>query len=74
MSYGELNNNWKPTSYIIFAGQLVEIRSSIFEKPVQYGIIIGCDTPSFGITDDDVWKVLTLGQIKKISAYMLWPV
>ena len=61
-------------SWIVFPGQLVEIRRNCFEQLGEYGIIIKCKSPHFGVGYDDDYWVLIDGQIALIKNFMIHPI
>ena len=62
------------SSWIISAGQLVRIKANCFEQTGVYGIIIGCEHPSFGLGLNETWTVLVDGKINTLESYKIWPV
>ena len=59
--------------WIVFPGQLVEVRQNCFEQKGCVGIIIDCIHPNFGIGYDDEYLVLVDGRITNIKTFMLYP-
>ena len=72
--YGE----WQPTttevSWIVFPGQLVEIKRSCFEQSTEYGIVIECKSPCFGIGYDEDYWVYLKGELVLVKNFMIYPV
>ena len=67
--YPKRNSAW-----IIHVGQLVCVKRNCFEQIGQFGIIIGCKSPNFGIGyDDDYWALLE-GEISAIKTFQIYPV
>lgn len=71
--YGQLHTT-QPSPWIAFRGQLVEVRRNCFEQTPQYGIIIECKYPSFGIGYDDDYWVYIDGDISLVKNFQLYPV
>ena len=75
--YNTLEEWKKPirrNSWIIFPGQLVRIQANCFEQIATYGIIIGCETPHFGVGYDDNYSVLIDGDIVVVKNFQIYPV
>lgn len=62
------------TAWIVFPGQLVSVRRNCFEQKGDFGIIIECVCPNFGIGYDEEYWVLIDGRIDKIRTFMIYPV
>ena len=61
-------------TWIVYPGQLVTVRQNCFEQKGQFGIIIECACPNFGIDYDEEYWVLIDGRIDKIRTFMIYPV
>lgn len=72
-TYGELIQQHHNSCWILYSGQLVEIRESIYEQTDRHGIIIECTCPDFGLGSDK-WLVLIEGELLVIESFCLWPV
>tara|TARA_B100001989_G_scaffold198791_1_gene147359 strand:- start:10 stop:246 length:237 start_codon:yes stop_codon:yes gene_type:complete len=61
-------------SWIVFTGQLVAVKRNCFEQLPEFGIIIGCACPNFGVGyDEDYWVFLN-GKISRVKSFMIYPV
>ena len=74
ITYGECNQTLSPRSFIVFPGQLVEIRRNCLEQLGEYGIIIECSNPCFGIGYDETYWVYVQGELLLIKNFMIHPV
>ena len=72
--YGELQPQATSQSWIVFPGQLVEIRRNCFVQTAEFGIIIGCKSPHFGIGYDDDYWVFIAGELLLVKNFMIYPV
>ena len=61
-------------AWIVYPGQLVEIRRNCFEQLGELGIIIECACPNFGIGYDDEYWVFLNGELMRIKTFMIYPV
>ena len=61
-------------SWIVMPGQLVCVKTSIYEKNSAIGIIISCSYPNFGVGPDEEYLVLLDGDLKRIKTFMLYPI
>ena len=60
--------------FVAYRGQLIEVRRNCFEQTPEYGIIIECKYPSFGIGyDDDFWVYIN-GEVSLVKNFQLYPV
>lgn len=73
-TYGEYNQSLSPRAFIVFPGQLVEIKRNCFEQIGQYGIIIECMCPHFGIGYDDDYWVYIGGELTLVKNFQIYPV
>ena len=64
----------QPNPFIVFRGQLIEVRRNCFEQTPQYGIIIECMCPSFGIGYDDDYWVYIGGELTLVKNFQIYPV
>ena len=62
------------SAWIVFPGQLVEIRRNCFEQLPVYGIIIECMCPHFGIGYDDDYWVYIEGELTLVKNFQIYPV
>ena len=74
ITYGEYNQSLSPRGFIVFPGQLVEIRRNCFEQTGVYGIIIECMCPHFGIGYDDDYWVYISGELTRVKNFQIHPV
>jgi len=71
--YEELYPTTK-TAWIVFPGQLVAVKRNCFEQLPEFGIIIRCACPNFGIGyDEDYWVFLN-GEMSRVKSFMIYPV
>ena len=73
-TYGESVQTASRASMIVFTGQLVEIRRNCFEQLGEYGIIIECMCPHFGIGYDDDYWVYIGGELTLVKNFEIYPV
>ena len=71
--YGQLYTT-QPSPFIVFRGQLIEVRRNCFEQMPVYGIIIECMCPSFGIGYDDDYWVYIEGELTLVKNFQIYPV
>ena len=64
----------KHNAFIVYSGQLIEVRRNCFEQTPQYGIIIECMCPSFGIGYDDDYWVYMAGELTLVKNFQIYPV
>ena len=74
ITYGEYNQSLSLRGFIVFPGQLVEIRRNCFEQTGLYGIIIECKCPHFGIGYDDDYWVYIGGELTLVKNFQIHPV
>ena len=60
--------------FIVSRGQLIEVRRNCFEQTTQYGIIIECKCPHFGIGYDDDYWVYIGGELTLVKNFQIYPV
>jgi len=72
--YEELYQTGHHDTFIIFSGQLVEIRRDCFEQLPMYGIIIECMCPHFGIGYDNDYWVYIGGELTLVKNFQIYPV
>lgn len=72
-TYGELYHSNK-TPWIVFPGQLIEVKRNCYEQFGSIGIIIECACPHFGIGYDDEYWVFLNGELTRIKTFMIYPV
>ena len=73
-SWDQIEQQQVHSSCITHVGQLVRIKLNCFEQSGDYGIIIECMTPSFGVGYDDDYLVLIYGNLVKVKNFMIHPV
>jgi len=60
--------------WIVFPGQLVAVKRNCFEQLPEFGIIIRCACPDFGVGyDEDYWVFLN-GEMSRVKSFMIYPV
>lgn len=72
--YEALYPTQQHSAFIIFSGQLVEIRRDCFEQLPMYGIIIECMCPHFGIGYDNDYWVYIGGELTLVKNFQIYPV
>lgn len=73
-THEEYSQSMLARSFIVFPGQLVEIRINCFEQTGKYGIIIECKHPHFGIGYDDDYWVYIAGELLLVKNFMIYPI
>ena len=73
MNYYE---DWQPSdsAWIIWPGQLVVVKRNCLEQIGEFGIIIECVCPDFGLGYDDEYLVLVNGEPQRLRTFMIYPV
>ena len=61
-------------TWIVIPGQLVVVKRNCLEQRGEYGIIIECVCPDFGIGYDDEYLVLVNGKPQRLRTFMIYPV
>jgi len=73
-TYDQLTSPTHNLAWIVFPGQLVAIKRNCFEQLEEYGIIIRCACPNFGIGYDDEYWVFLNGEMSRVKSFMIYPV
>lgn len=60
--------------FVAYRGQLIEVRRNCFEQTPEYGIIIECKYPHFGIGYDDDYWVYIGGELTLVKNFQIYPV
>ena len=70
----EVSQQTNRSSWIVFSGQLVEVRRNCFEQRGSLGIIIECACPNFGIGYDDDYWVYIEGELALVKTFQIYPI